>query len=311
MTNTSKPIVFFGTDNFSLMALQMIIESGIKISSVVTKPDSARGRGQVMGSNVVKKYAISRNIPVFQPVNLIELEQYFKTLNRPAGILVSYGNIIPQAVLEEFTPGIINIHPSLLPKLRGPSPIETAIMNKDTRTGVSVMLLNSEMDAGPIYGQKVISIEGKETAEELYPKLAKEGSHLLVKLFSSIVGGSLDPVPQDNKQATYCKIIKKSDGLIDWKLPAETIEAKIRALHRWPQSRANFHNIEVIVTRAEVVKDYKAEPGNITVVNKSDLIIGTSRGGIRIIALKPVGKNEMSTKAFLAGYQKTIENYSG
>lgn len=308
MTNASNPIVFFGTDNFSLSALQAIVESGIKISAVVTKPDSARGRGKIIDSNAVKKYAQINNIPVVQPHNLLELKPYINSLPRPVGVLVSYGKIIPQEILDAFIPGIINLHPSLLPKLRGPSPIETSIMNKDTETGVSVMLLNSSMDAGPIYGQKVISLTGKETAEELYRLLSEEGSRLLVRLLPVIIEGSVIPVPQDNEQASYCKIIKKSDGTIDWKLPAETLEAKIRALHEWPQSRTTLNNVDVIVTRAEVIKNYSDKPGNIAIHNKSDLIVGTSEGGIRVLSLKPVGKSEMTTKSFLAGYSKKLEN---
>jgi methionyl-tRNA formyltransferase len=308
MTNISNPIVFFGTDKFSLTAFQTLIESGIKISSVVTKPDSTRGRGMIIESSELKKYAESYDIPVFQPHDLLELKPYISSLRRPIGVLVSYGKILPQEILDAFTPGIINLHPSLLPKLRGPSPIETSIMNQDTTTGVSVMLLNSTMDAGPIYDHVVIDLTGKETAGELYGLLAKEGSHLLVRLLPLIIEGSVAPVPQDSEQATYCKIIKKSDGIIDWKLPAETIEAKIRALHEWPQSRTTLNNVDVIVTRAEVLENYHASPGSLTVHNKSDLVVGTARGGIRILGLKPVGKNEMTTKEFLAGYSKKLEN---
>ena len=163
MQNMSKTVVFFGTEDFSLTALQGLVTAGYTIAAVVTKPDSKRGRDQKLTPPSVKVFAHEQGIPVWQPTKLAEITADIQALGDVAGVLVSYGKIIPQATIDLFDPGIINVHPSLLPLYRGPSPIESAIKNGDTQTGATIMQLAAGMDSGPIYAQMVHPLSGAET----------------------------------------------------------------------------------------------------------------------------------------------------
>lgn len=308
MNNESNPIVFFGTEDFSLVSLKALVEAGATIAAVVTKPDMPKGRGHRVIQPAVKVYAEQNNIPTWQPSNLNEIIEKINNINNPIGVLVSYGKIIPQSILDKFTPGIINLHPSLLPKYRGPSPIESAIVNGDKETGVSIMKLTAAMDAGPIYQQVSISLDGSETAEVLYEKLGRIGADLLVQILPSIIAGNLQPVAQDDSKATYCKIIQKSDGLIEWDQAAKSIESRIRAFHLWPRSRTNLGKIEVIITKAEATMEKFGDVGHIEVHHNNTITIDCATGSLKIISLNPLGKKEMPVHAFLAGYRSQIDS---
>jgi len=237
MTKTSPKIVFFGTENYSLITLEALVEEGFNVVCVITKPDTKRGRGHKLTEPPVKTFAKSHNIPVLQPSKVSEITDYIKQLQPVTGVLVAYGKIIPQSIIDLFTPGIINVHPSLLPKYRGPSPIESAIANRDTETGVSIMQLDSKMDAGPIYTQTRQSLTGKETKFELYDKLFHEGTSLLIKNLPNIINGSLQPTPQDDSQASYCQLLNKDDSWLDTeRMTAAEAEAHVRAHLGFPRS---------------------------------------------------------------------------
>lgn len=306
MASGSKPIVFFGTEDFSLVALKALVEAGYPVVAVVTKPDAPKGRGHQVIPPAVKVYAEEHNIPVWQPAKLSDIHDDIAALDNPTGVLVSYGKIIPQSLLDLFTPGIINLHPSLLPKYRGPSPIESAIIGGDKETGVSIMKLSAAMDAGPVYRQLAVTLTGSETAEELYENLGAIGANLLVEILPSIIEGALVPEEQNDTEATYCQIIKKSDGIIDWNESAKTIESHVRAYLGWPQSRTQIGKVDVVVTKAGVAEMGSATPGRI-MAEKSRLFIGTSQDWLEITALKPLGKKEMPVEAFLAGYRSQID----
>lgn len=305
MTPISKQIVFFGTEDFSLITLKALVENGYAIAAVITKPDQPKGRGKSVEAPPVKIYAQKHAIPVLQPKKLLEIIDTIRALNSPVGILVSYGKIIPQQVIDLFTPGIINIHPSLLPKYRGPSPIEAAILHGDTHTGVSIMQLSAAMDAGPVYKQLAVPSYGNETAEDLYKDLGYRGTAMLLEILPSIIGGDLTPVTQDDSKATYCQLIKKDDGIIDWSQTAAQIERKIRAYHEWPQSRTTLGTVDVIITSAQTYLTTKKQPGTVEVIG-TDLLVYASDTALRIKTLKPLGKKEMPVQAFLAGYRNRI-----
>lgn len=253
MTNISQAIVFFGTEEFSLTALEGLINSGYNIAAVVTKPDSKRGRGQVITPPSVKKLADRHKIPVWQPSKLTDILDDINKLSKPAGVLVSYGKIIPSSIIDLFEPGIINVHPSLLPKYRGPSPIETVIANGDLKTGVSIMKLSAQMDAGPVYGQLTHSLDGNETQPELYNTLAKAGTAMLLSLLPSILDGTLKPKDQDDKEASYSHLLKKDTSRLDPnKLTAAQAERLVRAHLDFPRSTISLDNRQVIVTKAHV-----------------------------------------------------------
>lgn len=221
-------------------------------------------------------------------------------------VLAAYGRIIPQGVLDEFPLGIINVHPSLLPILRGPTPIETAILEGLPKTGVSIMRLSAAMDEGPIYKQKTIHLNGTESKAKLAKHLQQLGADLIKEVLPKIYDGSLMPRQQPHPtRATYSHLIKKEDGVIDWNKPAQAIEREIRAYSGWPNSRTSLAGKDVIITAAHSVPTNTpgAKPGHLEVVKDAGLImVDTSNGSLCIERLKPTGKKEMSTAEFIRGY---------
>lgn len=248
----SKTIIFFGTDTFSASALTALIEADYTIGAVITKPDSKSGRGQRVTAPLVKQIAIEHNIPVWQPTKLSEVIDQIKALGDVIGVLSSYGKIVPQAIIDLFHPGIINIHPSLLPLYRGPSPIETAIINGDEQTGVSIMKLTAEMDAGPVYAQEVYELDGTETAPQLYDELSALGGRMLIETLPSIIEGNLLPSPQSNA-AIFCYLLKKEDAFLKpEKITAVQAERHVRAYLAFPKSKLTVLDQPVIITKAHV-----------------------------------------------------------
>ena len=288
-----KPIVFFGTEHHSLVVLKALVGSGYSIAAVVTKPDSIKGRHKKLLPPAVKQFAVERKIPVWQPKNLRDIIDNIRQLGEPVGILASYGKIIPQSVLELFSPGIINLHPSLLPLYRGPSPIESAIANRDRKTGVTIIKLDQAMDAGPIYTQVPYALDFTETKPELYDILFSLGANLLVQILPRIVSGELQPTPQDDDLATYCSLLDKSESRLDLShlTPGEA-EARIRAHLGYPRSRVNIGTYDLIVTKAHGVMT-KQSPMDIECSNGAFLSID------EVIA--PSGKT-MSRDDFLRGH---------
>ena len=297
-------IVFFGTEDFSLITLRALVEANLPVAAVVTKPDSPKGRGHHLTQPIVKIYASEHDIPVWQPTKLTEITDNIKALNNPVGVLVSFGKIIPQSIIDLFDPGIINVHPSLLPKYRGPSPIETAILNGDKETAVSIMQLSAAMDAGPVYGYAHLDLTGTETRAELYDRLGELGAQTLLRLLPLIVNGEVTGQPQDDSSASYCKLISKTDGLIDWNKPALQIQREIRAYAGWPQSRTTLGGIDVIIISAQV-KSGAAAPGEV-VIDGNELTVGTAENLLSIDIIKPLGKKEMPISAFLSGYRSQL-----
>ena len=312
MTHTSKTIVFFGTEDFSAYTLEVLIDHGYNIGAIITKPDTRRGRRKELSKPRVKEIGEQHHIPVWQPTKLADIAEDIKNFDTPIGILVSYGKIIPQTIIDLFTPGIINLHPSLLPLYRGPSPIETAILHGDTMTGISIMQLSAAMDAGPVYLQEDVPLVGTETAVDLYAQLGIRGAELLASTLPQILDETIPAAPQNNEAASYCQLIKKEDGIINWHKSALEIEREVRAYQGWPQSRAMLGKLEVIITKASVESDVltrSTTPGNIITKDAAGepaLIIATSDGFLRIEALKPLGKKEMPAQAFLTGYNNHI-----
>ncbi len=292
--STSKTILFFGTEDFSAASLNVLIENGYHIAAVVTKPDSIRGRGHQLVEPAVKKIAHRHNIEVWQPHKLVDIIPKIASLQPVTGVLASYGKIIPQTVLDLFEPGIINVHPSLLPEYRGPSPIESAILNGDRETGVSIIKLTSSMDAGPIYAQSHYPLNGDETKPELYGQLAEFGADLLKQVLPDILTGSLTPLDQDDARASYTHLLSKQDGqLSPSDLTAAEAEKHVRAYLGYPKTRLSIGSYEIIVTKCHVaqsgdtVLDVKCKDG--TILSIDELIAPSGR--------------LMNKAAFLNGYQ--------
>jgi methionyl-tRNA formyltransferase len=294
MINTSKTIVFFGTDDFSLITLKNLVGSGYNIAAVVTKPDSKSGRGQQLEMPAVKQFALTNNIEVWQPEKVLEIDEKIKKLGSDvAGVLVSFGKIIPSATIDLFKPGIINVHPSLLPKYRGPTPIESAIRNGDQITGVSVMKLTPGMDDGPVYGQIVHQLSGRETRVSLRKTLADAGTMTLITLLPDILDGSIQPVPQNDSKASYCKLLSKNDSLIGPdKITSVEAERQIRAFLEFPKSKIEVLGRTIVVTKAHTseeqrsVLDLKCSDGNFLSIDE---------------LIAPSG-NKITAREFINGY---------
>ena len=292
-SGANQPIVFFGTEDFSLYSLRALVENGFHVVAVVTKPDTPRGRHRTLTAPAVKIFAEQHNLTVWQPNNLKDIINGIKNIENPAGVLVSYGKIIPQSVIELFSPGIINVHPSLLPNYRGPSPIEAAIANRDKATGVSLMQLVKAMDAGPIYYQAPYVLDQTETRPELYETLGQLGANILVQQLPAILDGSLRPTPQNDNDASYTRLLGREDTQLDLSqlTPGQT-EARIRAHLGFPRSRVAIGQYNLIVTKAHAVISARS-PLDLPCANGAYLAID------ELIA--PSGKT-MTADEFLRGY---------
>ncbi|HEY2003953.1 MAG TPA: methionyl-tRNA formyltransferase [Candidatus Saccharimonadia bacterium] len=303
---TRDRIVFFGTDAFSVPSLVHLLAAEWNVVAVVTKPDSHTGRGQELTSPAVKRLAEARHIPVFQPRKLSDIEDQLSDLSPTAGIVVAYGRIIPASILRLFPKGVINVHASLLPKYRGASPIEAAILNGDPATGVTLMQLDTGLDTGPTYDNSTLQLAGTENRLSLYEQLAELGADLLETKLTAILGGTIVPIPQDSPQATTTRLITKDDGRINWSQPAETLERQIRAYLGWPGSRAELAGTEITITQAHVFpKDGPA--GTAYKTPASELAVYAAKGSLIIDYLKPAGKREMTGPEFLAGHPLPVE----
>ena len=286
-------IIFFGTEAFSADALRALIASNFNVVAVVTKPDQPKGRGHKLTEPLVKTIAREHDIPVWQPTKLADVAEQITSLQPVAGVLVSYGKIIPQSIIDLFTPGIINVHPSLLSRYRGPSPIEAAIIHHDNQTGVTIMQLSAAMDAGPIYAQRIIPLDHTETKPALYATLSRIGNQLLIDTLPDILSGALTPTPQNDADVTYCSLLSKQDGLLDpADLTAVQAEARVRAFLGFPRTRLPLGDQTLIITRAHVSKTAETPLS----VQFSD---GNYLAPDELIA--PSGKT-MTAEAFLRGH---------
>lgn len=291
--NISNPIILFGTEEFSLITLRDLIAAGYPIAAVVTKPDTKSGRGQKLSSPIVKKFADEHNIPVWQPTKVSEINEDLKAIGDCIGVLVSYGKIIPQSTLDLFTPGIINVHPSLLPKYRGPSPIEAAIKSGDLETGVSIMLLSADMDAGPVFKQVLYPLNSNETGPDLYNVLAALGASTLVEILPMIADGSLEAHEQDETKATYTQLLTKNEAWLKTDVvTASEAERIIRAHLAYPRSKINVLNKDIIVTSAHVSEEQKTP---LDIVCRDGAILSIDE------LIAPSGKY-MTAQSFLNGY---------
>jgi hypothetical protein len=294
MTQKLNQLVFFGTEDYSATVLDNLLGAGIAIEAVITKPDLKKGRGQKLQAPAVKTIAESYNVTIYQPENLAQMRDAIVQTSRFGAILVSFGKIIPQDIIDSFELGIINLHPSLLPKYRGPSPIESAIYNGDNITGVSIMTLNDKMDAGAIYAQAPVKLTPVTTASQLYQQTAQLGSKLLIQILPQIIAGKLIPEPQDDTQATYCSLLTKAQG---WLNPeqssADQLVNQIRAYNVFPKSRLEIYDQICIITDASA-DSQPTSPLNFECVDGQFLNIH------QLIA--PSGKT-MTATAFINGYK--------
>jgi len=301
-------IVFFGTDENSLLVLKGLIRAKQNILMVVTSQKEVRARGNTRSSSLVKEYCDKNNI--------INLTNFDYAEHKPDIIIVaSYGSLIPCDALSIPKYGALNIHPSSLPKYRGPSPVRTALLNGDPETGVSIISLNSKMDSGPIINQEVVKVDEQETCETLTKKLFEIGLHNLLNVLKE-PGVIFHAKEQDDTKATYTKKFHKTDGIIDWNLSAEKIFCKFRAMGQDPGSYTFLNNKKLIICSASFEKENRKELaigqlGKTNQEGKALPIVQAKKGIIILKSLKPQNKNEMSGEDFLNGYYSDIGQILG
>ena len=299
-------IVFMGTPDFAVGALEAIIRAGHEVTAVVTQPDKAKGRSGQVQFPPVKECAVKYGIPVFQPVKVKTPEAIAELRKYEADLFVvaAFGQILSKEILTMPKYGCVCIHASLLPKYRGAAPINWCIIDGEKESGVTIMQMDEGIDTGDILTKKVVPIERKETAESLFDKLAVAGAELIVETLPQIEAGTITPVKQNDAESCYAKMMDKSIGKVDWSMKAEQIERLVRGLNSWPSAYTHFQGKSVKLWDCDVADTQSKEaPGTIIDVAKDYIEVATGEGSIRILALQLEGKKRMDTRTFLLGNQ--------
>ncbi|MHB8871552.1 MAG: methionyl-tRNA formyltransferase [Candidatus Doudnabacteria bacterium] len=300
-----KKIVFFGTSEFSKEILKTLKEN-FEILAVVTQPDRPVGRKQEITESVVSKEARSLNVPIFKPENLKEPSAFNELKALPkadAFVVVAYGHIIPKGILDLATP--INIHGSLLPKFRGASPIQSAILSGETQTGITIMLMDEKMDHGPVLKMETVSIGPQDTFRELEQKLCSLAKEMIVPTINDYLDAKLKPVEQNHSEASFCQTITKEDGKVDWNTDIKDVFNKYRAFIQWPGIWTTFDGkiLKILKCSASSVK--ASEPGMVF-EQDGKVFVGCTNGSLEILELQLEGKNPTTISDFVRGYPKFV-----
>lgn len=303
-------IIFIGTPDFGVLSLiKLINDESFNIVSVITQEDKKVGRKQKLKAPAIKQTALKYNLPILQPKKISDITKKIKQLVPDLIIVIAYSQIIPKNILDIPKYGIINVHGSLLPKYRGASCIQAAILNGDKTTGVTIMKMAEGLDTGSILSQAKIKINNTDTTETLFDKLSQLGADILVSTIKDYINKKIKPIPQDNSKSSYIGILKKSDGHINWNKSAKEQERFIRAMHPWPGSfgelKTKNQTIKIINVKHEPVLINKHEPGTIFLDNNK-LFIQCAKDSLEIKNLQLSGKKIMTARVFINGYAKYI-----
>jgi methionyl-tRNA formyltransferase len=302
-------VVYFGTPAFAVPALEALLASPHHVLAIVTQPDRPRGRGQRVSDMPVKELALGRGLPVLQPDRLKDeaFLDAFRALNADIGVVAAYGKILPDAVLSVPRLGLINVHASLLPRHRGAAPIHRAIIAGDRETGVTIMRIVRELDAGPMVDRRTLPIGDDETSADLEARLARLGAERLVETMTQIAKGTAREVPQDDRLATYAPRLTKDDGAMDWTQPAPALHNLVRGLHPWPHAFSYLDQARYLIHRTRVAEhgaSGAAPPGSVIEASGETLIVAAGAGtALRILEIQPEGRRAMSARDFLAGHR--------
>lgn len=304
-------VVFMGTPDFSVGTLEAIIAAGHEVAGVVTQPDRPKGRGKAMQYTPVKAAAIAAGIPVYQPVKVREPEfvELLRQLKPDVIVVVAFGQIIPASILEIPAFGCLNVHASLLPKYRGAAPIQWAVIDGENESGVTIMRMDAGLDTGDMLAKTVVPLQEDETGGSLFDKLSKAGADLLVDTLYRLEQGEITPEkqPADSPNA-YARMIRKTDGRIDWHMEAKNIERLIRGLNPWPSAYTVLNQKTLKIWKASVLDaETGKEPGMVTDAGKSGILVQTGKGVLRLEEIQLEGKKRMSCDAFLRGFELAID----
>lgn len=299
-------IVFMGTPDFAAESLQALISSNHSICGVFTQPDKPSGRGMKTSFSPVKELALKHSIPVFQPATYKDgdAEEILKNLAPDLLVVVAYGKILPDSFLKVASHGSINVHASLLPKYRGSSPIQWAVLNGDMETGVSIQFMAPKMDAGDVIASSKTAIGLYESSEELFERLKKLGADLLVETVDKIEQGTIERFPQDENNATYTSMLDKTMSPIDWSLSALAVIKHIYGLIPWPVATMQVGGDTLRVFAAELTDKSAPRPaGSFLATNKNGLEVVCGDGiVVRILEVQPAGKKRMPVSAYILGH---------
>ncbi|WP_313070110.1 methionyl-tRNA formyltransferase [Lacrimispora sp.] len=299
-------IIFMGTPDFSVPALKALVEAGHDVIAVITQPDKPKGRGKEVQMPPVKEQALEYNIPVYQPVKARDPEfvKFLTDLAPDVMVVAAFGQLLPKSILDIPKYGCINIHASLLPKYRGASPIQYAVINGEKESGITTMMMAEALDTGDMLDQAKVTLDLKETGGSLHEKLSQIGGSLIIKTLNKLEDKTAVRIPQDESKFTYVGMIKKTMGDIDWSMEADVIERLIRGLNPWPSAYTGWNGKVIKIWEADVVdKEYAGAIGEVVEVGKDCLVVKTGKGGLSIKELQMQGKKRMDIGAFLRGYQ--------
>ena len=309
-------IVFMGTPAFAVPALRALVERGHVVVGVYTQPDRRAGRGRKLRASPVKTFAEECGLPVFQPRSLRQDTESARSelaeLAPDAVIVAAYGLFLPEKVLQLPRLGCLNIHPSLLPKHRGPSPVATAILDGDEATGVTIMLLDEGIDTGPILAQRETRIAADETAEGLTNRLFELGSNLLIDSLDRWEQGQIVPKPQSDDDASFTRRLEREDGRIDWNQSADSLARRVRAFTPWPGTFTTWRGKTLKILRARPVnRSSDGSPGTVVRLDDSTIAVLTGNGALEVHNLQIEGRRAMSATDFVQGYGDFIGSSLG
>lgn len=299
-------IVFMGTPEFAVPSLKALVEAGHDICGVFTQPDKPKNRGMKLLPTPVKEYALTKSIPVFQPVKMRDGEALaiLEELSPELIVVAAYGKILPVDVLKLPPKGCINVHSSLLPKYRGSAPINWAILNGEDETGVSIQYMAEGVDTGDVIGSVCTPISLEENAQQLYNRLAEMGANLICRVVSEIEQGTATAVPQDHAMASHAPMLSKELSPIDWSKSARQIHDQVRGLYPWPSAIAEIDGIRCKILRTALTGETTGKAsGSFVQADKKGLKVACGGGEVlEILELQPDGKKGMAATAFLLGH---------
>lgn len=303
-------IVFMGTPDFAVPCLEGLIENGHQVELVVTQGDKPKGRGHKLTPPPVKEFALSNNIPVFQPQSMKEESSYLKLKEAEADlfVVVAYGKILPEAILKLPKYGCINVHASLLPKYRGAAPIQRCIMNGETTTGVTTMQMDAGLDTGDMLIKKEIPIEADDTGETLHDKLCLLGKEALLETLHALESGSLTPEKQRDSDSCYAGMIDKKTATVDFSHSAEVIANLVRAMNSYPYAQTHYNGklMKIIKATADKTDTLTAKPGEILSVKTDSFTVKCGTGALNITEIQMEGKKKMPVSEYVKGNSFTV-----
>lgn len=294
-------VVFMGTPAFAVNSLEALVEAGHTVAAVYTQPDRPKGRGQELSVSPVKEAAMRLGLPVYQPERIRGSVAELAAFGAKAMVVVGYGQILPQSIIDLAPLGIINVHASLLPFYRGAAPIQWAIAQGETETGVTTMKIDAGLDTGDMLRKAELSIGTEETAPELSARLAEAGAELLIETLEMMERGQIVPEPQDHSSATMAPILKKEDGVVDWTQTATVIHNRLRGFTPWPGATTLFRGAGLKILSARVSGETGLEPGFVAVRAKK-LVVGCGAGtALELVEVQPEGRKRVSGESFANG----------